>query len=192
MTSNTQEHEHWGQTLFRLRDYTPIPLILLLLLVAEPTVFTATLGTLTLVCGELIRIYSVAFIGSISRTRKGSLGSQLVTSGPFQWVRNPLYLGNFFITTGLAMFSGHWWFLILTIALFAGQYYFIIRYEEKILLEKFGIEYSAYRARVPAWFPRRVPGWEEYQWPDSFTPALQSERRTLMAIGAVLLLMLLR
>ena len=99
INTNTQSSS-LGETFFKYRDYTPIPLILIVLFVAKPSVFTATLGTIVLTFGELFRIYSVAFIGSISRTRKESLGNQLITSGPFKWVRNPLYLGNFFIVFG--------------------------------------------------------------------------------------------
>ena len=55
-----------GQWFFKNRDYTPIPLILLLLLFGDPNV-RSDLGLLLVVLGELIRVYSVSFIGSISR-----------------------------------------------------------------------------------------------------------------------------
>jgi hypothetical protein len=72
-----------GEKLFQWRDFTPIPLILLMLFAAEPGARSATVGLLLIVCGELFRVYSVAFIGSVSRTRgtgttggSGSTGSR--------------------------------------------------------------------------------------------------------------------
>jgi protein-S-isoprenylcysteine O-methyltransferase Ste14 len=181
-----------GELFFRWRDYTPVPLVLLLLFVAKPTVLSATLGTLLIVLGELLRIYSVAFIGGISRTRKGSLGGHLVTDGPFRWVRNPLYCGNFIIVCGVAFFTSVFWFFLLALIGFAVQYYYIVLYEEKLLVDKFGEEFVAYTRAVPPWIPKRMPKAEEIDWPESFTAAIISEKRTLLAIVAVLVLLLLK
>jgi protein-S-isoprenylcysteine O-methyltransferase Ste14 len=177
-----------GERLFQWRDYTPIPLIVLVLFAAEPTVRTATLGTLLCIAGELIRIYSVAFIGSVSRTRNTTTtGGNLIRTGPFAHVRNPLYVGNFLITAGVAIFSGVTWLAILAVVAFAFQYYCIVKYEEKLLLEKFGHEYEQYMQAVPAWIPARLPPLEAVEWPESFSPALKSERRTLAAVALMLL-----
>lgn len=195
-TSEASQHESSfvdiGAKLFELRDYTPIPLIVLVLFVAEPSVRSATIGTLITVCGELFRIYSVAFIGSVSRTRNtSSAGANLITSGPFAFVRNPLYCGNFLICLGIAVFSGVTWVVLLTVALFAFQYYCIVKYEEKLLLEKFGTEYAEYMTKVPAWIPSRLPALAEIEWPDTFSPALRSERRTLAAVAFMLIALML-
>lgn len=186
---NSKNHVEFGEQLFKLRDYTPIPLILLTLIVQSPTVLTATLGVLLVAFGELFRLYSVAFIGSISRTRGASLGASLVTSGPFGVVRNPLYVANFLILLGFSVFSGRLWLLLLSVILFALQYGFIVAYEESKLSEKFGLEYEEYKKRVPAWFPASWPGLEALEWPISFSAALRSEKRTLTAIALVLCLM---
>ena len=180
-----------GSTLFRFRDYTPIPLILLLLLVSQPTVLTATLGLVMIFFGELIRIYSVAFIGSISRTRKGSLGDKLIKEGPFAYVRNPLYVGNFFISFGVSVFSGNIYLMFLTAALFAFQYFYIVSYEESLLSDKFGSEFDDYRREVPAWFPIRSFKLDAIAWPDSFSGALRSEKKTLLAILGVVTALIL-
>lgn len=177
-----------GERLFEWRDYTPIPLIVLVLFANDPTVRTATLGTVLTVMGELIRIYSVAFIGSVSRTRniETAAGAALITSGPFSYVRNPLYVGNFLITLGLAVYSGVTWIVLLAIVLFAFQYYCIVKHEERLLIARFGRQYEDYMLAVPAWVPSRLPALESIEWPTSFSKALRSERRTLMAIVAML------
>lgn len=179
----------WGQTFFKYRDYTPIPLILLLMLIHQPTVASATAGTLVVVLGELIRIYSVAFIGSISRTRKGTLGDHLVTEGPFGIVRNPLYVGNFLIVLGFLIHAKTFWFGIFTVVLFFVQYLNVVVYEEGLLREKFGQTFETYCETVPAWFPRRIPLLRDLAWPDTFSPALWSERRTLTSIVVVFILL---
>ena len=172
-----------GERLFEWRDYTPIPLIILVLFASEPTVRSAVLGTVITILGELIRIYSVAFIGSVSRTRNvETAGAALITGGPFAYVRNPLYVGNFFITFGLAVFSGVSWIVLLTVALFSFQYYCIVKHEERLLVGRFGTAYEDYMGQVPAWIPQRWPTLETLDWPSTFSPALRSERRTLLAI----------
>jgi protein-S-isoprenylcysteine O-methyltransferase Ste14 len=179
-----------GETLFKLRDYTPIPLIILVLLFAKPNIVSTTVGTLIIVAGELFRIYSVSFIGSISRTRKDQTGAKLVTEGPFSWMRNPLYVGNFFICMGFAIFSAHALIIVLTAALFAFQYYYIVLYEENLLTQVFSAEYADYKIRVPAWVPKSLPKIEEITIPTELGKALRSERRTLLAIVALLALIL--
>ena len=101
-----------GKNLFKYRDYTPLPLLGVMFLVHDPSVLSATAGTVLVLLGECLRIYSVAFIGTVSRTRSGSLGASLVREGPFKWTRNPLYLGNFIIVLGFACFVGVFWFLL--------------------------------------------------------------------------------
>jgi protein-S-isoprenylcysteine O-methyltransferase Ste14 len=179
-----------GKLLFEWRDYTPIPLIIIMLFVARPNALSTALGLLLIVGGELIRIYSVAFIGSISRTRSDNLGARLVSTGPFAYVRNPLYVGNFFISTGIAVFTAKAWFVALVVLAFGFQYYFIVKYEESLLLARFGAIYDEFRAQVPAWFPRRRIDFQNLERPDTYAPAFKSEKRTLLAIAAIVCVLL--
>jgi protein-S-isoprenylcysteine O-methyltransferase Ste14 len=181
-----------GEKLFTWRDYTPIPLIFLVLFTAEPSVRSATIGTLIIMAGELLRIYSVAFIGSVSRTRNTtSAGANLITSGPFSWMRNPLYVGNFLITLGIAVFGAVSWVVLIAVLAFAFQYHCIVKYEEELLKKKFGQTYMTYMQDVPAWLPNKTPSLEGLEWPDTFTPALKSEKRTLSAVAIMLLALVL-
>jgi protein-S-isoprenylcysteine O-methyltransferase Ste14 len=181
-----------GEKLFEWRDYTPIPLILIVLIFATPTSGSATLGTLVVVLGELIRLYSVAFIGAVSRTRNvATTGDRLVTHGPFGVVRNPLYVGNFLITIGFSFYSGELWIVGLAFLMFAFQYHAIVKFEERLLIARFGRDFDDYRQTVPAWLPRRLPSLSSMEWPDTFSPALYSERRTLLAIVVMLVALIL-
>lgn len=181
-----------GEKLFQWRDYTPIPLIFLVLFTAEPSVRTATLGLLLVIAGELFRIYAVSFIGSVSRTRNtSSAGASLIRNGPFGWMRNPLYVGNFLITTGIAIFGGVFFVVLIGIAAFAFQYHCIVKYEEELLKKKFGADYRQYMDDVPAWFPSKAPSMDSWEWPETFTPALKSEKRTLSTIIVMIVALVL-
>ncbi len=171
-----------GEWFFKCRDYTPIPLIILLLIFSRATAFSATLGLILICFGELFRIYSVAFIGTVSRTRSHSTGQKLITSGPFSYVRNPLYVGNFGITAGIALLGANLWIFIATVILFCVQYYFIVRFEEDLLLERFGEEYAEFMRTTPRWMPARLPKLDQIEWPDNFSPSLKSEKHTLRTI----------
>lgn len=185
MENQTTSTYAFGEKIFKARDYTPIPLVILLFLLADTSVQSAVIGMLLILLGEIIRIYSVAFIGSISRTRKNRTGGKLITSGPFGFVRNPLYVGNFFISVGVAVFAGNIYFSALTAALFAFQYYHIVKYEESWLKQSFGDEYEDFCKEVPAWFPQKSIKLDTLEWPDTFSPAIKSEQKTLLAIAAI-------
>lgn len=189
-TSNNNRAEKIGESFFKYRDYTPVPLIILVLIFAKASLVTATLGTLLIVFGELIRIYSVSFIGSISRTRKNRTGGNLIKEGPFSFVRNPLYVGNFFMSFGVSVFAGDPVIMILTVLLFAIQYYFIVKYEESLLRETFGEEYAEYCKEVPPWIPKKLIDWDELIAPGSLKKAIKSETKTLMAAVAMVVLVI--
>jgi len=185
--------ESLGETLFKLRDYTPIPLVILAIIMGQPTVASLLAGLFLALFGEVVRIYGVAFIGTISRTRSYSNG-ELVSSGPFALLRNPLYFGNLLLTLGLSIMPHIWWFPPMVVFYFYVQYIPIVSWEEKKLVTLFGSRYQEYQAKVPnRWFPRLGQllkgGW--YVAPDSWEPALKSEKRTLTSLVTYLGLMLL-
>ena len=180
-----------GEKLFRYRDYTAVPLLVLALFAAEPSVASATIGTLAVLAGELLRIWAVAFLGSVSRTRSDSTGPSLVTNGPFAIIRNPVYLANMLICGGFAIYSGVGWLLIIIVGAAIFQYVCISQYEGKLLLTKFGDEYQRYCETVPAWVPARVPPFEDMEWPTNLREAFRNERRTVTAIVLTLCALML-
>lgn len=78
---------------------------------------------------------------------------KLVTTGPYQWVRHPIYSAIFLWSAGLALITANWFIglIPLTFALF-----FILRVplEEKMMVEAFGNEYRAYMNRTGRVIPR--------------------------------------
>jgi protein-S-isoprenylcysteine O-methyltransferase Ste14 len=80
-------------------------------------------------------------------------GHNLITEGPYSWVRNPIYTGMFgmLLATGLAV--SRWIVLPAAIVLFAIGTVIRVRSEEKLLREAFGPQFEEYTRRVPAVLP---------------------------------------
>ena len=188
--SKTSSSASLGEVFFRFRDYTPIPLILFLFMLAQPTVFSASLGMAFIFFGEFLRIYSVSFIGPKSRTRGKGTGDKLIQEGPYSLTRNPLYLANFLICLGFSCYSGRLWFLLFVALLFFVQYYYIIQFEEETLKDKFGKDYESYCKKVPQLFPKTLPNFEKLPMSESFFASLKTEKRTLTSILILLILLM--
>ncbi len=78
----------------------------------------------------------------------------LVTTGPYAYTRNPMFLGLLFVLLAVALYGKSITGLaLLPIIAIAGLEYLRV-YEEPVLKERFGQEYSSYRKSVPALFPR--------------------------------------
>jgi len=182
-----------GGWLFRRRTWIPVPLAVALLVLPatpSPSAWPLAIGGAIVVLGEALRLWAVRSIGAISRTRSDRLGP-LIQTGPFAFVRNPLYLGNLLLWTGMAVIARLVWLVPVVIVLLAIEYGAIVRWEEHLLQERRGAEYLAYAARVPRWTPRIGPrpagaaALPQLSWRET----LFSERGTLMAIAAALLLL---
>ncbi len=175
--------------MFTYRSYTPIPFLILMVIFAQPTPLSLVIGFVVVFAGELIRFWGVSIVGAETRTTGTVGGTFLITSGPFAYVRNPLYLGNMLLYAGvgvmsLALFP---WLLLVAIVWFYVQYYLIVTREEEYLAERFGAEYEGYRREVRRFLPRLTPYRSTQPPAKSVNPAegLASERRTLQAIGLV-------
>src|SRR4051794_34055415 len=147
-----------GAVLFRHRGWLPVPFLLVPLLAhGVMEAMNWVLGVLLIALGEAIRLAGVAAAGTVTRRRSRTV-QRLVTYGIFAWMRNPLYVGNFFIWIGFTVISGVLWFTPVAVLLFAVEYTLIVRYEEGVLESIFGEEYLAYKARTPRWIARPPSG----------------------------------
>ncbi len=72
----------------------------------------------------------------------------LVTTGPFRFSRNPLYVALTLIYLGLALLSNALWVLVLIVPVLLLMHYGVVRREERYLEAKFGAAYVTYRSRV--------------------------------------------
>lgn len=176
-----------GEILFKYRDYTPLPFIVVMLWLGQSTQESLIAGTALMVLGELIRVHGVAYIGGVSRTRSYSTGQKVITGGPFARVRNPLYIGNLLLSGGLIVMSNvHFFFpydfTVFFVVIFFAQYIPVVAWEESNLVSKFGQAYEDYRQMVPRWLPRlsraETPGVLDNIQGD-YATAIKSEKNTL-------------
>lgn len=79
---------------------------------------------------------------------------ELVTSGPYNWVRHPLYGTALLLLFSISLVFGSWIILGYTLAGTLAFRLLVIPAEEKQLLTAFGEEYECYQARTGALLPR--------------------------------------
>jgi protein-S-isoprenylcysteine O-methyltransferase Ste14 len=97
-----------------------------------------------------------SLLGVIIRTwASGYLqkNKSVISSGPYQYTRNPLYLGSFIIGLGFFLAIINIAAVLVIAFIFAYIYYSVILDEERILEEKFGDEFKEYKNRVPRIIP---------------------------------------
>ena len=78
--------------------------------------------------------------------------SCVVSTGAFQYVRHPLYLGSIMFYLGLSVSTVSLFSLGLVVVIFL-FYNYIASYEEKIMEEQFDEEYRGYKKRTRKWVP---------------------------------------
>ena len=77
--------------------------------------------------------------------------SNLVTSGPFRYSRNPIYVSDWFVYVGVMILLGTAWPLLLDPLVYGVMRHLVIAHEETHLLARFGDEYRQYQAQVRRW-----------------------------------------
>ena len=95
-------------------------------------------------------IYALfSIIGSnISETVLTKDSHQLVTTGPYRWVRHPLYSISLLMLTGIGLMATNVFILALVLVSLLGVMAMIVPAEERNLVQRFGEEYESYRART--------------------------------------------
>lgn len=185
----TSEQHDIRRVFFTYRSYTPIPFLVAMLAFARPAPLSLVAGFLLVLLGEGLRFWGVSIAGSETRTTGSVGGTFLITTGPFAYVRNPLYVGNMLLYAGVGVMSMALfpWLLIAALLWFYLQYSMIVSQEEEYLGKTFGATYEEYRGSVPRFLPRLTPYVASTPSPKQLSVAegLGSERRTLQAIGLV-------
>jgi hypothetical protein len=107
-----------------------------------------------MIAGVAIRFWVIGYRkhGTSGRRGGGIRSSELVTDGPYAYVRNPLYLANLVIASGVMIIFLNPW-LILVLPFLILHYYLIIRAEEHYLEQTFGDLYLSYKRRTPRLIP---------------------------------------
>jgi protein-S-isoprenylcysteine O-methyltransferase Ste14 len=120
------------------------------------------IGFAFLFAGMVMRIWAQSYIH-----HRLKLPLELTTGGPYQLVRNPLYIGNALVCASATFFARLPWLAPFILAWVFMVYSRVVRYEEGWLLELYGGPYERYMRNVPRWFPRlsrlpRISLWNEF------------------------------
>ncbi len=91
---------------------------------------------------------------NVTATAQTRPDARLVTSGPYRWIRHPMYVFGLIWFLAIVVLTASWFIAITGTAGFS---FLLIRCqrEEANLIEKFGDEYRAYMRRTGRFFPRR-------------------------------------
>lgn len=144
-----------GKWVFKNRGWLPVPILVLATFFPSynPSRPAIIFGAILVLMGEAGRIWSVGYAGGITRTRKGDL-HELIVTGPFAIVRNPIYISNMIMYSGAAFMMGVPVLVPLVVLYFFIEYSLIIVYEESILENTFGKQYEDYKKSVQRWQPK--------------------------------------
>jgi protein-S-isoprenylcysteine O-methyltransferase Ste14 len=157
------ELEKSGTWLFRRRSWLPITVIALaigyIFVANRSAIFFNSVYEIIFVAvsvlGEIIRSYTVGYVpkNTSGRNVMDQLADELNTTGVYSIVRNPLYIGNFFMWLGPVLFLRSVWCLIIFVLAYWLYYERIIFAEEQFLRRKFGEVYDSWTYKVNAIFP---------------------------------------
>ena len=184
-----------GRALFRFRTLIGVAAFIFVFVLGEPSLYSLGLGLFVILPGLILRVWAAGHLGRAGRTQNIQ-AAELVSSGPYRYARNPLYVANFLLVFGTLMaLSGPWWSDVAVLVMFVVEYWLVVRAEERALEAQFGEDFRTYHRSVPAIFPRLLYGRRQ-----SHSTALRSfswiraagEFNTLAAAGAVYLLALAR
>lgn len=118
--------------------------------------------------------------------------AELATTGPYAYVRNPLYLGSILIAIGFIVAARSWWIGLGALLMFLAIYMPVIQAEEEYLRSVFA-GYAEYAKHVGRFLPRltawRTPSAGGDREAGGFSRELYMRHREYNAlVGSVLML----
>lgn len=199
-----QKAPAFGTLLFRLRSFTPIPVVgLLVFLLVRSRALAGPggesvdrllngVGLALAFLGQALRFYTLGLVRDGTSGQGDRLEAVVLnTQGPYAYVRNPLYLGNLGIVLGLCCIAHSPWVYAIALGFFFGEYFFIIRAEEAFLRGRFGADFDGYCQKVSRWIPRLTPAFAgKLRERFDLSRALKKEHNpfAMWALGSLLLL----
>lgn len=136
----------WGRVARRIRVPLGFVLAVFYLWRARPSWLSVAGGALIAAIGLLVRALAS---GHVQKNR------ELATTGPYAYVRNPLYLGSLILAAGFVLAARDVWIAVVIAGMFLLIYVPVIASEEAFLRRRFP-EYEAYSRQVPRLLPRTL------------------------------------
>lgn len=155
-----------GNFFFKYRNLL-FPIFALTIFIPSPPLFSKSifgenaylialsLGLTIAFSGQFIRAVTIGLKYIVRGGKNKKVYAQdLITEGIFNHCRNPLYVGNILMLTGVGLLSNSLYFILFAVPFFSFIYQAIVLAEEDYLRRKFGSGYDAYCLRVNRWVPR--------------------------------------
>ena len=120
-------------------------LVVVFAVLSQPTLYFFIVGCLFVLDGLLIRLYASGFVYK---------NKELSTSGPYAYVRHPLYTGNILILIGISFAAGSISALVISIIFFWFYYPAAIEYEDRKLKSLFPDSWDSWSQQTPALVPK--------------------------------------
>jgi protein-S-isoprenylcysteine O-methyltransferase Ste14 len=133
----------YADVVMKLRVSSGFLLVASFAWLASPTLHSLAWGVPVSIAGLAIRAWAAGHLAK---------NQQLATSGPYAYVRNPLYAGTLLVAAGLAIAARRWELALLFAAVFVFIYLPVIEQEEQHLSKLFP-QFAAYANRVPLLVP---------------------------------------
>lgn len=132
----------------KIRNWILYPYFITYFIVVSGSNLNFSIGLPLIICGLLLRFYASGFIQK---------SKALATSGPYSYIRHPLYAGSFLIGMGLSAISNNYYLVAFFIFAFLLTHIETVKNEDRYLEQKFGPKFENYKGRVPAFFPNFLP-----------------------------------
>lgn len=113
------------------------------------------IGLIVLGAAALLHAFARFVLDGLGTPAPVAPPRELVVTGVYRYVRNPMYLAILALIAGQAMLLVRPVLLGYAVLVVVASVSFVRGYEEPTLRRQFGAEYDAYRAAVPGWWPRR-------------------------------------
>lgn len=112
-------------------------------------------GMVIVAAGAVVALWCIFTFATVGRGTPAPFDPprRLVISGPYRFVRNPMYIGAGLALIGAALFYESLPLLGYAGVFFLAAHLFVVWYEEPTLRRTFGQEYAAYCGRVRRWLP---------------------------------------
>ena len=134
----------YADAVAKLRVIAGFVLVVTFAWASQPDAQSLVLGLPVALLGLLLRGWAAGHLAK---------NASLADSGPYAWVRNPLYLGTLTVAAGFAIASRRWLLAAIFAAVFLLIYLPVIELEEQHLRKLFPA-YAAYANRVHALMPK--------------------------------------
>jgi protein-S-isoprenylcysteine O-methyltransferase Ste14 len=146
----------YADAVAKLRVFTGFVLVAAFLWLAKPTWLSLAAGLPFSIAGLALRAWAAGHLEK---------NLALTDSGPYKYVRNPLYLGTLAVAAGFVIAGRRWELGVLFAAVFFFIYLPVVELEEQHLRKLFPA-YADYARRVPKLIPRAPAGSSKkpFQW----------------------------